>query len=163
MEHCLDSFIHLDTISDFNCRKCTLLGASKDLGLKIEQGREFQRLQEEKKMQEQHQTNSDTTMTHVQDSQLQDNDLEDSITKTEQASTQEAPTRAKKRRSSRLLASPTEPSSDGKETSPKPGKISLAEMEQLKSRVDQCLANNIEMDLVSLCSVRPWCRLFFHL
>ncbi|KAG0282600.1 hypothetical protein BGZ96_000314 [Linnemannia gamsii] len=150
LEHCLDSFIHLDTISDFNCRKCTLLGASKDLGLKIEQGNKFQKQQEEKKVQEQRQTDSGTTMTYSQDSQPQDTEVEDSLTKTEQASTQEAPTRVKKRRSSRPLASPAELSSDDKETSPKPKKISLAEMEQLKARVDQCLACNIEMDLAPI-------------
>ncbi|KAG0334129.1 hypothetical protein BG000_008604 [Podila horticola] len=37
LENCLDAFIHLDTISDFNCRKCTLLSSSRELGKKIEQ------------------------------------------------------------------------------------------------------------------------------
>ncbi|KAF9388501.1 hypothetical protein CPB97_000941 [Podila verticillata] len=37
LENCLDAFIHLDTINDFNCRKCTLLNSSRELGMSIVQ------------------------------------------------------------------------------------------------------------------------------
>lgn len=66
----------------------------------------------------------------------------------EQVSSLDTPSPTKRRRSSRLLSSLADSSSEGKETSSKSGKISLAEMEQLKARVDHCLANDIEMDLV---------------
>ncbi|KAF9124791.1 hypothetical protein BGX30_000793 [Mortierella sp. GBA39] len=149
LEHCLDSFIHLDTISDFNCRKCTLLGASKDLGRKIEQGKRLQRQREEKE-QGQRQTDSATTTILPLESQQQGNCVEDSMAaEAEQVSTQ-IPSPAKRRRSSRLLSSLDESSSEGKETSSKPGKISLVEMEQLKARVDHCLASDIEMDLTPI-------------
>ncbi|KAF9544477.1 hypothetical protein EC957_012079 [Mortierella hygrophila] len=148
LEHCLDSFIHLDTISDFNCRKCTLLGASKDLGRKIEQGKRLQRQREEKEL-GQRQTDSATTTILPLESQQQGNCAEDSMAEAEQVSTQ-TPSPAKRRRSSRLLKSLDESSSEGKETSSKPGKISLVEMEQLKARVDYCLASDIEMDLTPI-------------
>ncbi|KAG9063415.1 hypothetical protein KI688_004297 [Linnemannia hyalina] len=148
LEYCLDSFIHLDTISDFNCRKCTLLGASKDLGRKIEQGKRLQRQREEKE-QGQHQTDSATTTILPLEGQQQGNCVEDSVAEAEQVSTQ-TPSPAKRRRSSRLLSSLDEPSSEDKETSSKPGKISMVEMEQLKARVDYCLASDIEMDLTPI-------------
>ncbi|KAK3827378.1 MAG: hypothetical protein J3R72DRAFT_374161, partial [Linnemannia gamsii] len=80
LEQCLDSFIHLDTISDFNCRKCTLLGASMDLGRKIEQGKKIQKQREQKELeakeqqvmeQSQHQMNASTTTTCPTDNQHQ--------------------------------------------------------------------------------------------
>ncbi|KAF9286879.1 hypothetical protein BGZ88_008845 [Linnemannia elongata] len=149
LEHCLDSFIHLDTISDFNCRKCTLLGASKDLGRKIEQGKRLQRQREENE-QEQRQTESATTTIFPLESQQQGNCAEDSLMEAEQVSSLDTPSPTKRRRSSRLLSSLADSSSEGKETSSKSGKISLAEMEQLKVRVDHCLANDIEMDLTPI-------------
>lgn len=147
MEHCLDSFVHLDTISDFNCRKCTLLRASKDLGRKIEQGKKLQKQRKEKE-QEQRQTDSTTTTILPLELQQQGDCVEDSMAEAEQVLAQGTPSPAKRRRSSRLLRSLTESSSEGKETSSKSGKISLEEMEQLKARVDHCLASDIEMDLV---------------
>ncbi|KAG0372599.1 hypothetical protein BGX24_012826 [Mortierella sp. AD032] len=160
LEQCLDSFIHLDTISDFNCRKCTLLGASMDLGRKIEQGKKIQKQREQKELeakeqqvmeQSQHQMNTSTTMTCPTDNQQQVNDIEGNATSDEPTSTQDAiPARTKRRRSSRLLSPRTESSTDNKDTSTKPGKISLTEMEQMKAKVDQCLASDIEMDLAPI-------------
>ncbi|KAG0262605.1 hypothetical protein BGZ95_003991 [Linnemannia exigua] len=161
LEQCLDSFIHLDTISDFNCRKCTLLGASMDLGRKIEQGTKVQKQREQKEQegkvqqpmeQIQHQMNSNTTTTNCPaDNQHQVNDIEGHAAADEPTSTQDTPpARTKRRRSSRLLSPRTESSTDNKDTSTKPGKISLAEMGQMKAKVDQCLASDIEMDLAPI-------------
>jgi len=54
-----------------------------------------------------------------------------------------------RRRSSKSLSTLAEESAGDKDPIHRPGRISLAEMEQLKERVDRCLANDIEMDLVS--------------
>ncbi|KAF9899392.1 hypothetical protein EC991_008940 [Linnemannia zychae] len=156
LEQCLDSFIHLDTISDFNCRKCTLLGASADLSRKIEQGKKIQRQRENKEQegqelqaleQSEYQMNSRILMTLTEETQHKLSDTKSPTTPDDPSLTQDAPAPAKRRRSSRLQSSLSEPFADNKTTSPKPGKISLAEMEQLKARVDLCLSSDIEMDL----------------
>ncbi|KAG0202999.1 hypothetical protein BGX33_009359 [Mortierella sp. NVP41] len=164
LEYCLASFIHLDTISDFNCRKCTLLGASKDLGRKIEQGKKIQAQQEEKEREERQKSTITTTTDPVDCQQQQqvehvdgntganEGEVESTTAEDQQRpSTQDAHTQKTKRRSSsKTLSSPAESLTGDKETSPKPGRISLAEMELLKARVDQCLANDIEMDLAPI-------------
>ncbi|KAF9120128.1 hypothetical protein BGW39_011650, partial [Mortierella sp. 14UC] len=159
LEQCLDSFIHLDTISDFNCRKCTLLGASADLGRKIEQGKKIQKQREDREQEEidlqameqcQHQMNSSTLTTLPEDTQHKLGDTKGPATSDDPPITQDAPARAKRRRSSRLQSSLSGSFTDNKMTSPKPGKFSLAEIEQLKAKVDLCLANDIEMDLAPI-------------
>ncbi|GJJ71528.1 ubiquitin carboxyl-terminal hydrolase 1 [Entomortierella parvispora] len=115
LEDCLDAFIHLDTINDFNCRKCTLLSASQDLELKIKQGKQKLALQKEKR---------------------QDQDSVSTL------ATDESPENENSR----------EKVADGGVMDKKPSKskgitINLEEMQSLKDKVDECLANNIEMDL----------------
>ena len=138
------------------------MAASKDLGRKIEQGKKIQAQREEKEREERQKSTIATT-TGLADNQQQQQDenadgntgangrgVESTTTEDhQQPSTQNAHSRkAKQRSSSKALGSPAETLTGDKETSPKPGRISLAEMELLKGRVDQCLANDIEMDLV---------------
>ncbi|KAF9111498.1 hypothetical protein BGX27_004837 [Mortierella sp. AM989] len=124
LEDCLDSFINLDTITDFNCRKCTVMSASKDLEQKIEQGKKALADIEKR------QSNSDgTDSIHSENGHGQGQGETNGDIKLANGN-------STKRRSS---AEPTTKS-----------KISLADMERLKEQVDQCLANNIEMDLSPL-------------
>ncbi|KAG0040518.1 hypothetical protein BGZ82_001844 [Podila clonocystis] len=105
LENCLDAFIHLDTISDFNCRKCTLLNSSRELGKKIEQLR------------------TSTAPTPTLDTGAEDEDtMETSVSKPDNTAL----------------------------------RILISQLEETKTKIDECLATNIEMDLspIELSQVR---------
>ncbi|KAF9384291.1 hypothetical protein BGX21_001334, partial [Mortierella sp. AD011] len=120
LEDCLDSFINLDTITDFNCRKCTVANASKDLERKIEQGRRSLAEMEKR------QVTSDGTHSKTGYGRRAD-----------QSEVNGDYAHASGSRNAKR-------SSSGATTETK---ISLKDMEKLKEKVDQCLASNIEMDL----------------
>ncbi|KAF9918141.1 hypothetical protein FBU30_000359 [Linnemannia zychae] len=145
LEQCLDSFIHLDTINDFNCRKCTLIGASNDLGRKIDQGKKIRREREEKEKERLQLHSSKTTCTLSTD--LQGSNDQDIKTSIKQPPTSSASDRTKRRRSSKQLKSGADSFVEDKEKNSKNSVISLSEMEQLKAKIDYCLTNDIERDL----------------
>ncbi|KAF8975164.1 hypothetical protein BGZ46_009375 [Entomortierella lignicola] len=124
LEDCLDSFINLDTITDFICRKCTVTQASKDLEYKIEQGKKA--LLAAEKQQD---------ILDGEHSNLVDDDSNGAQKNSSSGSDPVNEPRVSRRKSSGSTIKT---------------KISLSEMEKLKEKVDQCLANNIEMDLSPL-------------
>ncbi|KAG0309768.1 hypothetical protein BGZ98_008225 [Dissophora globulifera] len=130
LEDCLESFIHLDTITDFHCRKCTVMSASKDLERKIEQGKRALAQEEERKRKEQEQNSRD----REEGEDINDDRSAEALSDAKKA--------ASRRRSSGSVA-------NKKNTSASP-KISLAEMERMKESIDHCLAYDIEMDLAPL-------------
>ncbi|KAF8941046.1 hypothetical protein BGZ58_002860 [Dissophora ornata] len=135
LEDCLDSFIHLDTITDFNCRKCTVMNAGKDLERKIDQGRRAQA--EEQESQKKERNEDVLPSTENGEDQEQTKPLLGANAKTPKSPSEK---RKARRRFSTSPASSKTPMS----------RITLAEMEKIKGRLDQCLANNIEMDLSPL-------------
>ncbi|KAG0047370.1 hypothetical protein BGZ83_007555 [Gryganskiella cystojenkinii] len=126
LEDCLDAFIHLDTIHDFNCRKCTLIGASKDLERKISQGKQRQEERERRSRQS----------INLDKSDLPNGDHWD------ESAIPLLP-------SNSSTIEPVEENDDADKANKKSKGtiISLEEMLQLKDRIDDCLANNIEKDL----------------
>ncbi|KAG0353822.1 hypothetical protein BGZ54_002027, partial [Gamsiella multidivaricata] len=129
LEDCLESFIHLDTITDFNCRKCTVLKASKDLERMIEQGRKP--LAGDEARQRESQTGSTAPQENA------------GATNNHPAESQPENSGSSRRRSSNGV------NGAGNKKSAT-SRISLEEMEKMKERVDQCLAYDIEMDLSPL-------------
>lgn len=95
----MDAFIHLDTISDFNCRKCTLLSSSRELGKKIEQL----------------QNPPAPAPTLDTDADAEDEDM--------------------------TVTSVSKPENNAL-------RILISQLEETKAKIDECLATNIEMDLV---------------
>jgi len=123
----------LDTIHDFNCRKCTLLSASRDLELMIEQGKRKMALKKEK---EDGKQDEDHTSTSTSSEALENGDPEENVSPLEND----------------ITGNRDGVDMDKKLSKAKGTTITLEEMQSLKDKVDDCLANNIEMDLVSLPS-----------
>ncbi|KAG0251409.1 hypothetical protein BG011_007627 [Mortierella polycephala] len=134
LEDCLESFIHLDTISDFKCRKCTLIKASKDLAVRIEQCKTSLLDSQERN-----------------DDQHGDQDLQDQHGQFKQ-------NRNANRRHQRRQPSPAanttmdedEDSHDEDFEIATSTESSLLRMEEVKSLIDQCLFGDIEMDLAPI-------------
>ncbi|KAG0225203.1 hypothetical protein BGX31_007710 [Mortierella sp. GBA43] len=141
LEDCLEAFIHLDTITDYNCRKCTVMHASQDLGRKIEHGKRVL-AEKSKTVQPTDQVQpSDITAGTVTDG----NQYAAELIQGHTADLNKPENNKPKRKSSRSPADSTDATAGTTGT-----KISLEEMEKIKDRVDHCLATNIESDLAPL-------------
>ncbi|KAF9433443.1 hypothetical protein BGZ76_009463 [Entomortierella beljakovae] len=132
LEECLDSFINLDTLTDYQCRKCTVMKASKDLERIIEQGKKTSAEIEKRRLDSDGSTSNQSNNMDVKTEPGNDS----TRTKSENK-----PRNSRRRSSANLSSKP---------------KVKLAEMEGYKKRVDLCLANDIEMDLSPL-ELTPVC------
>jgi hypothetical protein len=158
----MDTFIHLDTITDFICRKCTVMYASQDLARKIEHGKrvlaEKARVEQEEARQESLDPSLDTTTnttTMLTNGSVVDNghDTADS-TLSGAADTRPQLGKTRRRSSKGVIRSSSSSSSSSTTSATGTTRISLEEMEKLKERIDYCLAHNVETDLVSSVAVR---------
>ncbi|KAG0205047.1 hypothetical protein BGX28_003211 [Mortierella sp. GBA30] len=144
LEDCLDAFIHLDMISDFNCRKCTLLKASKDLENKIELGKK-----------DAHAKEIHERETNGQNEQPTDREqLAYSLETEAQEATEPGHVSAEGSRKARQWT--TAATSNTRSAPLASRRVTLADLLQLKEQIDHCLQNNVEMDLdpIELTPVR---------
>ncbi|KAF9566419.1 hypothetical protein EC968_003763 [Mortierella alpina] len=137
LEDCLYSFIHLDTISDFNCRKCTLVKASRDLGQTIQQVKEDLITKEERDRRKTEQQQDEQGREPIADQvpSMTDGELEELSQPIQQSAKD---TQKLRRRSG------------GNEAARPSKRLSLAELSRFKDRIDYCLQTDIEMDLSPL-------------
>ncbi|KAF9925513.1 hypothetical protein BGZ67_008566 [Mortierella alpina] len=143
LQDCLYSFIHLDTISDFNCRKCTLVKASKDLEQTIQQVKEDLLAKEDRdrRKREQQQDNQGEEPIEDHVPSARENELEDGSQNTQRPTKD---TQKLRRRSA------------GNDVTRASKRLNLAELTGFKDRIDSCLQTDIEMDLspIELTPVR---------
>ncbi|CAO3568865.1 unnamed protein product [Mortierella alpina] len=143
LEDCLYSFIHLDTISDFNCRKCTLVKANKDLEQTIQQVKEDLLAKEDRDRRKKEQTQNELGQEPTEDlvSSTGHNETKEDSQSIQQP---EKDTQKLRRRSA------------GNDVAKAFKRLSLAELSELKDRIDHCLQTDVEMDLspIDLTPVR---------
>ncbi|KAF9281507.1 hypothetical protein BGZ68_006608 [Mortierella alpina] len=137
LEDCLYSFIHLDMISDFNCRKCTLVKACKDLEQMIQQAKEGIRAKEDRDRRKKQQLQEEQAREPAEDqaSSVNGNGLKESSQKIQQPVKDSQKPRRR---------------SDGNNVGVSSKRLSLAELSGLKDRIDYCLQTDIEMDLTPI-------------
>ncbi|KAF9963455.1 hypothetical protein BGZ70_007407 [Mortierella alpina] len=143
LEGCLYSFIHLDTISDFNCRKCTLVKASKDLELTIQKAKAdiLAKEDRDRRKKEQQQNEQGRESTEDQVSSARHVETKEGSQSLQQP---EKDTQQLRRRSA------------GNDATKASKRLSFAELSGLKDRIDHCLQTDVEMDLspIELTPVR---------
>ncbi|KAG0241690.1 hypothetical protein BGW41_005565 [Actinomortierella wolfii] len=132
IEECLDDFVHLDTIHDFNCRKCTVLNALKEVDQIIDNAQRRLVSMDSVNGVEKGESH------HSDDMKVKENSLE-------ATSSNDSSANSRRRRSS-----------GANKMDESRIRANLAQALQWKSKIQECLQYNIEMDLspIELTPVR---------